>query len=403
MHRTAVRSSAEGRSVFRKLIIGAVTLVIVGVVSFLAFGARFIDGRMNTVLQKPPYVVSPAARVLHAGLRVADMHDDLLLWPRDPVRKSTVGSTDLPRLLEGNVAVEIFSTVSKTPRGQNYDGNSGETDNITLLAIAERRSPKNWMSLLERAKWTSAKAHDAAERSAGRFVLVSTRSDLERQLATRLVKRDLVIGVLSVEGLQVLEGRASNLETLFALGFRMAGLAHFFDNDVAGSAHGIAKGGLSPLGRDVVRAMEEKGMIVDLAHVSSKAVDEVLAMATRPVVVSHGGVAAVCPGPRNWTDGQLRKLALNGGVIGIGFWDAAICDATPRGVARAIKHAVAVAGIDHVGLGSDWDGAIKAAFDATGMPLLTEALLTEGLTPDQIAKVMGENVIRVLLQGLPTG
>jgi microsomal dipeptidase-like Zn-dependent dipeptidase len=331
------------------------------------------------------------------------MHDDLLLWPRDPLVKGKVGSTDVPRLIEGNVAVEIFSTVSKTPRGQNYVGNSGETDNITLLALAERRPPGNWTSLLERARWTSVKAHDAAERSLGQFVLVTTASELQRELAARAVKRDLLIGVLSIEGLHVLEGNAANLKTLYALGFRMAGLAHFFDNDVSGSAHGLAKGGLTPLGREVVKKMEQKGIIVDLAHVSPRSVDEVLAMATRPVVVSHGGVAGVCPGPRNWTDDQLRRLAANGGVIGIGLWDAAICDVTPRGVARAVKHAVQVAGIDHVGLGSDWDGAIAAAFDATGMAQVTDALLGEGFSEDDIAKIMGENVIRLLLQGLPPG
>ena len=183
----------------------------------------------------------------------------------------------------------------------------------------------------------------------------------------------------------------------------MAGLAHFFDNEVAGSAHGLDQGGLTPLGVSVVKKMEEKGMIVDLAHVSAKAVDDVLAMARRPLVVSHGGVAAVCPGPRNWTDDQLRRLAVNGGVIGIGFWDAAICDPTPAGVAKAIRHAVDVAGIDHVGLGSDWDGAIASAFDATGMPLVTEALLNQGFSEQDIRMIMGENVIRLLLQGLPKG
>ena len=149
--------------------------------------------------------------------------------------------------------------------------------------------------------------------------------------------------------------------------------------------------------------MEEKGIIVDLAHVSAKSVDEVLAMATKPVVVSHGGVAAVCPGPRNWTDDQLRKLAVNGGVIGIGYWDAAVCDVTPAGIAKAIRHAVDVAGIDHVGLGSDWDGSITAAFDATGMALLTDALMKAGCSEPEIGKIMGENTIRLLLELLPGG
>lgn len=387
----------------RTVVSWVVALVLVAVLLFLTVGASIVDRRMNTVILKPPYVVSPAAQAVHDRLRVADMHDDLLLWPRDPDVRGTSGSTDIPRLIAGNVAIEIFSTVSKTPRGQNYDANSGATDNITLLAIAEHRPVKTWTSLLERARWTSVKAHEAAERANGTFVIATTAADLERELAAREVKKNLVIGVLSIEGLQVLEGKLENLRTLYSLGFRMAGLAHFFDNEVAGSAHGVRKGGLTPFGRDVVKKMEEKHIIVDLAHVSSKAVDEVLAMATRPVVVSHGGVAAICPGPRNWTDDQLRRLAANGGVIGIGFWAGAVCDASPAGVAKAIRHAVDVAGIDHVGLGSDWDGAIDAAFDASGMPLVTQALLAQGFSEDDIAKIMGENVIRILLQGLPKG
>jgi len=370
---------------------------------FILLAAR-VDRQMNQVLRKPPYTPSAAASALHSRLRIVDMHDDLLLWPRDPLERSSTGSSDVPRLLEGNVALEIFSTVSKTPRGQNYAGNSAETDNITLLAAAERRPLDNWLTgrhLLARARWTSFKLHEVAARSNGRVSIVTTSAALERALAARVTGRESLIAMLSLEGLQVLEGRAENLDTLFALGFRMAGLTHFFDNDVAGSAHGLVKGGLTPLGREAVRAMERKGMIVDLAHVAPAAVDEVLSMATRPLVVSHGGVAAVCAGPRNWTDDQLRRLQANGGVIGIGYWDAAVCDPTPKGIAKAIRHAVSVAGIDHVGLGSDWDGAIAVAVDASGLPLITEALLDAGFTEDEIRKIMGENVIRLLLAGLP--
>ncbi len=377
-------------------------LLIAGGLFFFA-AAPYTDAQRNLVVLKPPYTVSPAAKELHARLRVVDMHDDLLLWPRDPVVRSTRGSTDIPRLIDGNVAIEIFSTVSKTPRNQNYDSNTGATDNITLLAVAERRPIKTWTSLLARAEWTANKLKDAAERSNGTLVVVTTAPQLENELAARATGKPMVIGILSLEGLQVLEGKIDNLRALYAMGFRMAGLAHFFDNEIAGSAHGTAKGGLTPLGRDVVKKMEEKGIIVDLAHVSAKSVDEVLAIATKPVVVSHGGVAAVCPGPRNWTDNQLRKLALNGGVIGIGYWDAAVCDVTPAGIAKAIRHAVDVAGIDHVGLGSDWDGSITAAFDASGMPLLTDALMRAGFSEPEIGKIMGENTIRLLLELLPGG
>ena len=149
--------------------------------------------------------------------------------------------------------------------------------------------------------------------------------------------------------------------------------------------------------------MQHLRMIVDLAHVAPRAFDEVLAMATRPVVVSHTGVQATCAGPRNLTDDQLRRLAQNRALIGIGFWDGAVCDISPRAIARAIRHAVGVAGLSAVALGSDWDGATTVSFGADQLSQLTEALLQEGLSDDEIRAVMGENAIRFLLENLPSG
>src|SRR5260370_29512164 len=109
--------------------------------------------------------------------------------------------------------------------------------------------------------------------------LISAPSDIDRLLADRRNGDSVVGGMLSIEGLQDIEGNIANLDVLHAAGFRMAGLAHFFDYDVAGSMHGVAKGGLTPLGRQVVRRMEALGMVVDLAHASHAAVADVLAMA----------------------------------------------------------------------------------------------------------------------------
>ncbi len=119
--------------------------------------------------------------------------------------------------------------------------------------------------------------------------MIHTPADLDRLLADRAGGKKVVGGMLSIEGLQDLEGNLANLDKLHDAGFRMAGLAHFFDNDVAGSMHGQKKGGLTPLGRQVVRRMEALGMVVDVAHASHATVAEVLAMARRPVVSSHGG------------------------------------------------------------------------------------------------------------------
>ena len=365
--------------------------------------APFVDGRMNVVDGSKAIAVSERAALLHATLQVADLHDDLLLWDRSVLGPGTRGHTDVARLAAGNVALQVFSTVTKTPKGQNYERNSAASDNITLLAIASRWPIRSWNSRLQRALVQAEKLASAAAGSDGQLVIARTRAELELGLSTRAAAAGQrpVIGILSTEGLQALDGTLENLDTLFAHGFRMAGLTHFFDNEVAGSAHGEVKGGLTPLGRDVVRRMEELRMLVDLAHLSSTAFSEVLAMATRPVVVSHTGVTFICLGPRNLSDQQLTALGKQGALIGIGFWDGAVCDPSPRTIAAAIQHAVNVAGADHVALGSDWDGATTVAVSADHVAQITQALLDAGVSEEVIRKVMGENAIRFFTANLP--
>lgn len=392
-------------TVVRRLLIALAVVVSLGAAVFFFGVARFVGARMNRVDDARAIVVSARASSLHRMLRIADLHDDLLLWDRNPVARSLSGHTDLPRLVDGNVAVQVFSTVTKTPKGQNYKRNGAESDNITLLAVASRWPRRTWNSRLQRALYQAGKLQHAAAVSEGRLVLVTTANELQRALDYRSNTPTIkpVAGILSTEGLQALDGDVANVDTLFAHGFRMAGLAHFFDNEVAGSAHGVEKGGLSPVGRRVVQRMQALRMIVDLAHVAPRAFDDMLAMATHPVVVSHTGVQSTCAGPRNLTDDQLRRLAANGALIGIGFWDGAVCDISPHAIARAIRHAVNVAGLDRVALGSDWDGATTVAFGADQLSQLTEALRQVGFTESEIRAVMGENAIRFLLENLPPG
>lgn len=388
----------------RLLVALAIAIPAAALVFFFAV-ARVVGARMNRIDDATAIVVSARADSLHRTLRVVDLHDDLLLWDRDPAARGFSGHTDVPRLVEGNVAVEVFSTVTKTPKGQNYERNSAASDNITLLAVASRWPRRTWNSRLQRALYEAGKLQHAAAVSEGRLVVVTTAGELARALDYRSTTPGVkpVAGILNTEGLQALDGELANLDTLFAHGFRMAGLAHFFDNEVAGSAHGIAKGGLSVLGRRVVQRMQQLQMVVDLAHVAPRAFDDVLEMATRPVVVSHTGVQGTCAGPRNLTDDQLRRLAVHGALIGIGFWDGAVCDISPRSIARAIRHAGNVAGLSHIALGSDWDGATTVAFGADQVSQLTEALLQEGFSAPEIRAVMGENAIRFLLENLPPG
>lgn len=383
--------------------VGYVLLLLVGAgaaVFFLVLPG-LVEGLANRVLQPPPYKASPEATNLHGGLLVADLHADSLLWGRDLLERSDRAQVDIPRLINGNVALQVFSVVTKSPRGQNIEENTGDTDNITLLAIAQRWPLRTWFSLKERALYQAERLRAFAGQSDGRFALIRTQRDLRIFLDRRRLEPGIVSGLLALEGAHVLEGEAANVDAMYDAGYRMMSLAHFFDSELAGSAHGVGKGGLTELGREVVSRMEERAMIVDLAHASDRQIDDVLAMATRPVVVSHTGVRGVCDNRRNLSDDQLRAIAAKGGLVGIGFWSTAVCGTDATAIAKAIKYTVGVAGVDNVALGSDFDGAVPTPFDATGMVKLTEALLAEGLSRDDIGKVMGGNEIRFMLDNLP--
>jgi len=388
----------------RTLLLAAIPTV--AALGFFFVVPKYVAGSMNTLDPNAAIPVGARAESLHATLRVADLHNDLLLWDRAPLPRATSGHTDVARLAAGRVALQVFSTVTKTPKNHNYDGNSGDTDNITLLAIASRWPPRTYRSLLQRALHQAGKLERAAATSDGALIIVRSgdelRAALDRTWAAPFDRGGPrpVIGLLNTEGLHAIEGELANVDTLFAHGFRMAGLAHYFDNEVAGSAHGSAKGGLTLLGGQVVARMESLGMLVDLAHSSPTAFRDALTVATRPVVVSHTGVQAVCPGPRNLSDDQLRALAANGALVGIGFWDGAICSSSPRDAARAIAHAAGIVGVDHVALGSDWDGATTVAVGGDTVAQMTQALLDVGLSEADVRAVMGENLIRFLRQHL---
>ena len=387
----------------KKWLWGLCGLIVVALFAFFAFAPGYVEKGMNQVVATKLPTVSDSTRKLHAGLQIADMHEDTLLWKRDVLERATQGHVDLPRLIEGNVALQIFSSVTKTPKGQNYDANSAETDNITLLTVAQLQPPRTWTSLLERSLFHAQKLERAAARSEGRLHVIRSPGELDALLAARAAGQKAVGGLLSIEGLQNMEGKIENLDRLYNAGFRMAGLVHFFDNELAGSMHGEKKGGLTPLGRQTVRRMEQLGMIVDIAHSSHATVAEVLKMAKRPVVSSHGGVQAVCKVNRNLSDDEIRGVAKTGGVVGIGYWDAAICGTEPEKVAAAIAHVRDLVGIDHVGLGSDFDGAVTTGFDTAQLVYVTQALVDRGFTPEEIGKVMGGNVLRVLRAGMVPG
>ncbi|HVR89947.1 MAG TPA: dipeptidase [Novosphingobium sp.] len=384
----------------RKRIWVPLALLALAAIGFFGVAPGYLEASMNKIDGKVLLVVSPEARALHVTLQIVDLHSDTLMWDRDLLERGSRGHEDLPRLQQGNVALQLFSSVTKTPRGQNYDGNGSDTDNITPLVVAQLQPVRTWNSLVERSLYHGTKLDRAVAGSRGALVKVSDDASLDTLLAARQGTKRPVGAMLTIEGLHNLEGKASNLDRLYAAGFRMASLTHFFDDELAGSMHGIKKGGLTPFGRQIVSAMEAKGMIVDLAHLSHAGVADVLAIARRPVVSSHGGVQATCKVNRNLTDAEITGVARTGGVVGIGYWDGAVCDTDPRATARAMKHVRELVGIQYIALGSDYDGATTVRFDTSQLEQVTQALMDEGFTPDEIRAVMGGNALRVIRAGL---
>jgi membrane dipeptidase len=387
----------------RKILITIAILLLLLVAAFFFVVPAQLEKRLNATLNESPYMASERAVDLHKKLLVADLHADSLLWDRDLTQQASRGHVDIPRLITGNVALQAFTVVTKTPYvwKMNIERNDDSSDNITILAIAERWPFVTWSSLTQRALYQAKKLQDAASRSGGTFTLIRTSADLSGYLDRRISEPRITAGFLGIEGAQALDGNLDNINTLFDAGFRMMSPSHFFDTDIGGSAHGVEKGGLTEKGKEMIRQMEAKRMIVDVAHASAKTMDDVLTIATRPVFVSHSGVRGTCDNQRNLSDEQLKGIARTGGVIGIGYWDTAVCGKDAKAIAKAIRYTANLIGADHVGLGSDFDGAVVEPFDTTGLVQITDALIAEGFTDEEIGKIMGRNVLRVLIQNLP--
>jgi len=232
-------------------------------------------------------------------------------------------------------------------------------------------------------------------------VVIDSAPDLFHYLERRRLNGKLTAGLLSIEGAHALDGKVDNLDVLYRAGYRMMSPSHFFDNDIGGSAAGVHKTGLTEKGREWVRQMEARHMIVDLAHASAKTIEDVLAIANRPLVVSHTGVKGTCDNNRNLSDDQIRAVATKGGLIGIGYWDTATCGTDARAIVKAMRYVSDRAGVEHVALGSDFDGAITAPFDTTGVVEITDAMLEAGYSEQEIRMIMGENAVRFLEANLP--
>lgn len=377
-------------------IVSPIVLMIVVLYVFLIHVPK-MGGGLNPVLTHPPYPVSEETKSLHKTLYVADLHADSLLWKRNIQKRKNYGQVDLPRLKEGGVNLQVFSAVTKSPRGLNFDENDANApDDIALLAKAQLWPLKTWSSIYERAAYQAQKLHKIAAKESNNLIVAKRKSDLNQD-------KDILVGLLLTEGSHPLEGKIENIQRLYDEGYRAMGLQHFFDNELGGSMHGKSQAGLTDFGKKAVKEMERLGIMIDVAHSSVASVRDTLALTRHPVFISHGGTISHCPKTinRNLPDDILIEIANRGGIIGIGYFEGVICDISPKGIAAAIIHAVNLLGEDAVALGSDFDGTVTTSLDTSELAAITHELIEQGMDEHVIRKVMGENVLTFFAANLP--
>lgn len=230
---------------------------------------------------------------------------------------------------------------------------------------------------------------------------ILTRSDLEQAVLNRQKG-----AILFVEGGQTIEGSLTNLRILHRLGVRGMTLTWNHRNEIADGCHEPNPGGLSLFGRQVVQEMNRLGMIVDVSHVAEPGFWDVLELSDTPVIASHSNVKALCPHPRNLTDEQIKALIAKRGVIGLTFVDFFYTSEKRKvwinDLLRHLEHVLALGGLDHVALGSDFDGIVETFGDMTDAgqyPLLTEALLKR-YKEAEVKKILCENWLRFFYEVL---
>jgi len=348
-------------------------------------------GRALNRVAGPPPAISPEIGAFHGALPVVDLLVGSVLFRRDFLARSTVGHVDLPRARSGGLDLLGFSIATRFP------DRAGRLSTPHFAALGIPVRGRSDLQLLEAfvrriEGWAAA--------SGGRLVLARSRADLDAVGTDGAVR-----AFIGVQGGQVLGGDLRNVAHLRGLGVRMLALAHVMDSELAGSGTGRGAGGVSGFGWEAIAELEHQGILVDLAHASSRTIREAAPVLRRPFLVSHTGFTALAggrsawrrysPATRNLSDADARLVAEAGGLLGVTL-------ATPlvggglEAIVRAFEHALDLAGPEQVALGSDFDGALPMPFDATGLPALTGALLGAGFGPEIVAGFMGGNALRVL-------
>ncbi|QDV52054.1 Membrane dipeptidase (Peptidase family M19) [Gimesia fumaroli] len=372
---------------------------------------------------RKPVVLTERARKLHQQCLVIDGHNDLPWTMRQKAASSFKQAdiskpqpkfhTDIPRLKQGNVGAQFWSAYVPSETRLERRAAHETLEQIDLIHRMIKRYPET-------------------------FEMASTADDIER-----IHKSGKIASMIGVEGGHSIENSLSLLRVFYGLGVRYMTLTHSDSLDWADSATDDAKNkGLSPFGEEVVLTMNRLGMLVDISHVSPETMEDVLRVSKAPIIASHSSARAIADHARNVPDEILKKMKQNGGVVMVNYFSGFVVPESARqmtemfNVRRELKqkypnetefnreynrwksshkmkpgtihdvvdhidHIAKVAGVEHVGIGSDFDGVStlpQQLEDVSTYPLITQALLDRGYTDQQIKQIMGQNLMRVLRQ-----
>ena len=342
---------------------------------------------------RPVVVLTPEAVEIHSAGMLFDGHNDLPWEVREKGNSSFDAldiskpqpsiHTDIPRLRKGGLKAQFWSVYVPSEHDKTGDALLQTLHQISIVKTMMQRYPET-------------------------FELASTADDIER-----IVKTGKVASMMGVEGGYSIEGELSNLERLYDEGCRYMTLTHSKSLQWADSATDESVcHGLSEFGKDVVLEMNRLGMMVDLSHVSPETMKAAIETSKAPVMFSHSSARAINDHPRNVPDEVLPLVAKNGGVIMVNFYSGFIVPTSQlkenqeacgnlHDVVDHIEHLVKHAGIDHVGIGSDYDGVGRLPEQLESVatyPLITQELLNRGFDKTSIHKILGTNIMRVLRQ-----
>lgn len=307
---------------------------------------------------------------------VVDAHTDVLLrCVKDNIelgKRGVSGHVDIPRLKEGGVKLQFFAVFVES----KYKPDRATKQAIKIIETFYKELEKNKEDI----------------------VLIKNLSDFEK------IKGNYKIGaLLSIEGGEPIETDIALLDFFYRLGVRAMGLTWNERNMIANGSYEWGElGGLSKFGKDVVRRMNSLGMIIDVSHITPPGFWDVLEISEKPIIASHSNAYALCEHHRNLTDLQIKALADNGGVMGINFYSNFLTSegkATLSDIVNHIDYIVELVGVEHVGLGSDFDGITswpEEIYDATRFPLIFEELEKRGYKEEDIRKIAGENFLRII-------